>query len=238
MTQDLYQTNPTFGAYAGLNNPFNSPYAAMQLSAINPAAYNPFATQQPVTQGIPGIQGIPNYGGFAPQPLQLAPALASQAALAQLFGQAPVTAGWQNPYGGAFQNQGIYNPLATAILQNVLAAATQNPWQQQNPLLNPVVAQLASQFSSPQGPQTAFGQQSYNPYQQHHQHHLAHALQAMGQQPAPFGQFNSSLAPQSWVGQGLAGQMGQAGGNYGQVNPLLAQLAARAFQGTSPWGGI
>ena len=180
------------------------------------AAYNPFAAQQQTAQGIPGLQGLGNYGG------------------------------WQNPYAGAF-----HNPVAAAILQNILASAVnQNPWQQQNPLLNPVVAQLASALAqqAAYGQQTPFGQQTFNPFQQQHHHHqqqLGQALPAMGQQVSPFGQFNSPfgqfnspLAPQSWVGQGIPGQVGQAGGNYGQVNPLIAQLAARAFQGPSPWGGI
>src|SRR5580704_4371100 len=145
MTQDPYQTYPTFAPYTGLNNPFNSPYTTMQLSAINPAAYNPFATQQPGTQGIQGIPGVANYGGVAPQQLQLAAALASQAALTQLLGQTvqnPFAGAFQNPFQTPYQNQGVgQNPVAAAVLQNLLAsAAIQNPWQQQNPLLNPILA--------------------------------------------------------------------------------------------------
>jgi len=211
MTQDLFQNYPTFGAYTGLNNPFSSPYNTMQLSAMNPAAaFNPLAAQQAGAQGIYG-------GGINPQQLQLAATLAAQSAFAN--------GGQQNPYAGVFQNQAaLQNQIASAILQNLLAAAVnQNPWQQQqqqNLLQNPVLAQLAG-----------LGQQTYtpfqNPFQAHHHQQIGQGIPGFGQQLSPFGQLNSPLAPQSWVGQG----------QYGQVNPILAQLAARAFQGGSPWGG-
>lgn len=200
MTHDPYQTYPTFAGYPaatnpGLGYPFSSPYSAMQTSAMNPAAgYNPFAAQQPGIQGIQGFGGQPNYGG--PQ-------------------QWPATtpfAGWQNPFGG------YQNPLAAAALQNPLvAAALQNPLvayalQLQNPFVNPLLAQLASQGG--------YGQQHT---------HMGHPLAGLGQQISPFAQFNTpnaqfnpQLAPQSWVGQG-------------QGNPLLAQFAARAMQGAPSW---
>jgi len=125
MTHDPFQTHP-MAAYSGLNNPFISPYA-MQTSAINPMlASNPF-TQQLGPQGYAGIQaapGIPFYGGISPQQLQLASALASQAA--QLVGASPFAGGWHNPFAvAALQNQLLqtqaYNPYAQVGL---------NPYQQ------------------------------------------------------------------------------------------------------------
>jgi hypothetical protein len=70
--------------------------------------------------------------------------------------------------------------------------------------------------------------------------------QVFPQQYTPYSQFGlaglqgtlgSPLAPQSWIGPGGIGVQGGLQG-YGQANPLLAQLAARAFQGqgASPWG--
>jgi len=195
MTHDPYQTYPTFGAYAGLTNPFSSPYQTMQTSGINPGAgCNPLAAQQ---LGLHGIQGPPNYA----QQLQLAAALASQAGIPQIAGQLPIGNPWQNPLIAA----GLQNPFFAAALQ------------MQNPLSNPMQAQ----FSSPYGV----------PFQQPHQ---SQGHPGVGSQISPFAQFNSPLAPQSWVGQS------QIGGNpvYGQVNPLLAQLAARVLQGVNPWGAF
>lgn len=227
MMHDPYQTNPTFAAYTALNNPFTSPYAtAMQTSAINPAvACNPLAAQQAAQQlGIQGIQGNP-YSNYAQQlqQLQLASALAQQATspFAQAWGQQnPFVTGLQNPLVAQLQN-----PFVAAALQ---AQVQQNPFQ--NPLTslmaNPILAQL----------QSPYGIQPYAQFQQHHLQH-AHGLAGLGgvqgfggqQQFSPFGQIGSQLAPQSWVGQGVAGQ-------YGQVNPIALQLAARAFQGGNPWG--
>jgi hypothetical protein len=214
MTHDPYQTYPTFGAFSGLTNPFNSPYGAMQSSAINPAvAYNPLANA-----GIPwgsqaGIQQP--YEGVSPQQLQLASALAAQ------------QAAWQNPFAaGAFQHPfaGVQqNPFINAALQN--------------PLLNPVLGQMAAQIY-----QQPYQQQFQQPSQQQFQPPSQHMGQGLGQQGVPFAQFNSpfgpsnfgppTLAPQSWVGQGQ-GQPGQ-----GQVHPLFLQSIARALQaqGVSPWG--
>ena len=142
---------------------------------------------------------------------------------------------WQNP---GLQNPGLQNPFALAM---------QNPWiaaaQQHIPMVNPVQAQLA-------GLQAYLMQQPFQqqPFQQHP--HLGFAgsafgpltsfgpQAAFGPQTSPYPQFNAPIAPQSWVGQGYTGQPGQIGGGYGQINPLLAQIAARAFQGVNPWAGI
>lgn len=70
--------------------------------------------------------------------------------------------------------------------------------------------------------------------------------QMFPQQHSPYSQLGQGgfqgaagypLAPQSWIGPGGIGLPGGLQG-YGQVNPLLAHLAARALQGqgASPWG--
>lgn len=270
MTHDPYQTYQTVGAYSGLTNPFSSPYSTIQTSAMNPAAaFNPLTAnagapwgvpsafgQQPGQQGFQGIQGfsgIPNYGGISPQQLQLAAALAAQAAAQQATFANP----WQNPFNGGLQSQ-----VATAGWQNPFAMAAL-----QNPLLNPVLAQIAASLGQQVGGQQIGGQQiggqqlggqqiaqqqpyfqqPYTPYAQPYQH-LGHAGM-MGQQGVPNAQFNAfpgnpqftpQLAPQSWVGQGVAGPMGQFGGGQGQLHPLHLQLAARALQtqGINPWGAF
>jgi len=80
---------------------------------------------------------------------------------------------------------------------------------------NPLVAAgLQSQYGGQMFPQ------QYSPYSQVGQA----GFQGVGGYP---------LAPQSWIGPGAG--VGVQG--YGQVNPLLAHLVARAQgQGASPWG--
>jgi hypothetical protein len=253
MTHDPYQTHAMFGAYSGLTNPFSSPYAAMQTSAMNPATSNPLAGNAG-SWGVPQGYGIPTYGGISPQQLQLASALASQAA--QMFGLSPLSGGWQqnagwqqNPYLAAgLQGQGLQ--------QGLQQGPQQNP-QQFNPLLNPVLAGqqiglnplLAGQQQiglNPYNPQqqighlgSVFGQQQVSPYAQYNN--------PFGQQQvSPFAQYNNpfvqpTLAPQSWVGQ--AGQAGGFGGGFGgaQANPLFLQAVARAIQqtqGINPWAAF
>jgi hypothetical protein len=230
MTHDPYQTYPTVGAYSGLTNPFSSPYGAMQTSAFNPAAGNPLAANAAAAWGIPGTfgqqAGPQGYGGISPQQLQLASALASQAA--QMLGLSPFTGGWQNPL--AFQNQLGMLPQQNPLLNQVL-----NPLL--NPLSNPVLAQLA--YGQP------YQQHQQQPYQQQPYQQMGQAVSPFGQQQfSPFSQFNNPyaqpmLAPQSWVGQGQIGQPGQLGGGQGQIHPVLLQSIARAIQqsqGITPWG--
>jgi hypothetical protein len=165
----------------------------------NPGLGNPFSSPYSALQasGIPGA-GVQQLGPQYAQQLQ-------QAAIPQLMAMSPFGNPWQN----------------AALTQHPFVAAAM---QLQNPLLNPIVAQLAATLQ----PYSAF----QNPYQQHHQQQQIGQAPGFGQQISPFGQFGAPLAPQSWVGQGVAGQ-GQIGGNpgYGQVNPLLVQLVARALQG-------
>lgn len=118
------------------------------------------------------------------------------------------------------QGAGLQNPLVAASLQNPLLAAVL-----QHQIQNQIVAALQQQQNpfglQPSGQGSIYGQSPYgqNPYGQN----------------APWGQFGqTSLAPQSWVGQG--GQLGGAQA-IGQIHPLLAQLAARSVYGPSvPWG--
>jgi hypothetical protein len=104
------------------------------------------------------------------------------------------------------------SPLA-GIPNPIVAAVLSNPY-------------IAAALQSPYGGQM-FPQQ-HTPYSQLGQSWLQPTLGA-------------PLAPQTWIGPGGIGlQGGLQGGaqGYGQVNPLLAHLAARAFQGqgASPWG--
>ena len=210
MSHDPYQTQQTLGAFSGLTNPFGSPYGTMQASMLNPGfGGNPFTSNL-------------GYTGISPQQLQIAAALASQAA--QMSGASQFNNPWQqqqNPFGNIYQNPiaqlqqiaQVQHQIAHAILQNpAVAAALQNQLatvaHQQNPYGN-VYQQNPFQHNP-------FQQNPYqqNPYQQ----------QGLGSVGQPFAQ--STLAPQSWVGQG---QMGQ----QGQVNPLVLQSIARAM---NPWG--
>jgi hypothetical protein len=230
MTYDPYQTHPAVGTFSGLTNPLASLYAAMQPSAINPAmAYGlqGVVGQQPGLPGytgIQGLQGIPTYGGISPQQLQL-------------LGQSPFTNPWQNPV----TNNPYQNPLAVA--QNPFVAALQNQIiqsqlqnqlatvAQQNPML---AAQLAANLGQVGFAQQPFGQTGYPQPYFHPHHQMGHVASIFGQlQPPPFQLTNpvaqSTLAPQSWVGQS----------QQGQINPLLLQAVARGIQpnqGITPWG--
>jgi hypothetical protein len=153
----------------------------------------------------------------------------------QTYGVNPLAAiqPWGAPNLGQAYGQPSYinNPQQLYAQQLQLAALAQQALIPQilghHALANPYAAALlgnpllASALQSPYGGQQF--QQQHSPYSQ------------LGQPGGlPFAQAGMPLAPQSWIGQG--GQIGQQG--YGQVNPLLAQLAARAFQGQggSPWG--
>jgi len=234
MTHDPYQTHAMFGAYSGLTNPFSSPYAAMQTSAINPVTGNPLAANAGANAGnwgVPQGYGIPAYGGISPQQLQLATALAAQAA--QMFGLSPLS----GPLSGGWQQ----NPYLAASLQN--QGLQQNP--QFNPLLNPVLAgqQIGLNPYNPHqhigqlGP--VFGQQQVSPFAQYNNPFVQPQVSPFTQYNNPFAQ--PTLAPQSWVGQ--AGQAGGFGGSFGgaQANPLFLQAVARAIQqtqGINPWAAF
>jgi len=250
MTNDPYQTYQTVNALSGLTNPFSSPFNAAQTSAMNPgAAYNPLTanagawgvpTTIPQTmgsQGYAGFQGIPgigNFGGISPHPFHLA----------GQQGWSPFANAWQNPLLGVvaqnpFLAAGLQNPMIAAAVQNQIAAALQNPLVNQLAL-----AQLAyamgqqpnfsqyGQQQQPYGHQQLYGQQQQQqPYQQLGQIGL-------GQQTgSPFNQFNTPLAPQSWIGQGGPGQFGVG---QGQIQPFFPQGANRGMhgQGINPWAAF
>lgn len=147
----------------------------------------------------------------------------------------PQTALLANPLLAGVQQ----NPLQSAVAQTaLLLSALQNQQNQivaalQNPYLNPIAAQ--SYGGQPQ----AYGQQPFgNPLLQQGLGQQGFGQQGFGQQGFAhqgFGQGGYPLAPQTWIGQA-----GQPGGQYGQVHPILAQLAARQFQapGMNPWGAF
>lgn len=209
MMHELYQ-NPTLG-YTSALNPGINPLASLGGYAASPAGFTQWGQQ--------GYPGGAIYSQIHPQQLQLA-ALAAQAAqAAQLYGiQNPLQTAWHQQQ--LLAQAALQNPYAASILQNILATGgmqnpygpQQNPFVQQNPYLNPILAQ---QYGGVYGPQVGGLQ------------HLPHTQ--YGQIGTPYGQINPALAPQSWVGQG--GQLG------GQMNPLVQQLAARQFNpGYGGWG--
>jgi hypothetical protein len=147
-----------------------------------------------------------------------------------------VTNPFQSPYQTLQNPLAAYNPIAAmgispfaqggispqhwqlaslaaqqAAIQQLHGSPWQNPYGYQNPLFqNPLL----------QNPllQAILTQQ--NPY--------AHAglQQQWGQIQPQMGPYGNPLAPQTFIGQG-----GPFGGQFGQYNPLLAQLGARGLQG-------
>jgi hypothetical protein len=178
--------------------------------------YNPFTTPYNVAQwGQQAYGGVPGYGGINPQQLQIAQQLQhlQQLQLAQLLAS---QAGTQNPLSQltqqnplAQQNPFAQNPFAQNPFQNPLATAAI-----QNPLLAAgLQTQLLGQIGSPLGHPYGF------------------------QQPTLYGQTGQTgypLAPQSMIGQNTLPGTGQG---FGQIHPLVAQLAARTFQtpGIAGW---
>ena len=112
MTYDPFQTNATLGANAGMANPFNTPFTALQNSAINPQT-NPAAGWNP---GIPqmfagGQFGHPGINAF-PQTLPHTPLLMNGLQPGLLHNNV------QNP----FLQQLAAQQLAQHILSQQLAA--------------------------------------------------------------------------------------------------------------------
>jgi hypothetical protein len=194
-TNDPLQTQLTFGAYAGAMNPFGLPYSPQ--TAINPALVNPFAgvgqTAGVSPFGQQGYGGIPNYGAIAQQQQQLQQLQQLASILASQGAIPQQLFGQTSPWQSPLQQNALQNPL---LGQNPLIAASL-----QNPLFNPILAQqLALQAGS-------YGQSQFVPTQ-------------YGQIGSPFAQTGFPLAPQSWVGQQLPGQ----------IHPHhLSQLAARGI---------
>jgi hypothetical protein len=197
-TNDPFQTqltSLTSGAYAGAMNPFGLPYTQLQ-TAINPTLLNP---QQ-------GYAGIPNYGAIA-QPQQLQQQQQQQLQqIQQQVQQLQQLASILASQGVVPQQFGQTIPWQSQLQPNVF----QNPLLGQNPLVNPILAQqLALQAGSIYGqPQfgqagSPWGQQNVSPFAQ-----------------SAFTPAGYSLAPQSWVGQQVPGQ----------IHPHhLSQLAARGL---------
>lgn len=200
-TNDLLQSQLSMGAYGGAISPFNSPYTTPQ-TAVNPAAFNPVAG---IAQngGISpfGQQGYyggnPNYALLAQQQQQLQQQLQQLQQLAAVLasqGAVPQIQG-ASPQSNPWQNPQQSNAFQNPAFQNPLIAASL-----QNPLVNSILAQqLALQGAQVYG-QPQFGQA---PFPQ-----------------APFVGVGYQLAPQSWVGQQIPGQ----------IHPHhLQQLAARGL---------
>ena len=150
MTHDPFQTYAMLGAYSGV--PTLQPFTQQNYGQF-PGAYNPFAIQQQLQHlsAILAAQTNPQWQGLGAFP------------------------GQHNPFGGMQQTPfaGLQQNPFTALQQNPLIAATL-----QNPLLNPLVAQI-------------FGQH----------------LQPGNIGGTPYGQSGYPLAPQSWIGQGGLGQI-------------------------------
>jgi hypothetical protein len=204
MMHDPYQTYQTFGAYAGLTNPYGISYG------INPGVVgNPLAAQQL------GIQGIGNPWAYAQQ-LQLASALAQQATQPQLTGA------WQNPF-----ITGQYYPLITAhnpftVQQNPFIAGQQNPFitGQQNPFVtgqqNPFVTGQQNPFVTGQQNPFVTGQQ--NPFVTGQQNPFV-----TGQQnPFVTGQQNPFVTGAAQMQNPLLSQLVNP-----IANPVLSQLASQ-----------
>jgi hypothetical protein len=210
-----------FQNYANMGAPYaGSPYGGQYYGTPNPvgmpynvqqaSAINPLAGINPLAMINP-TPGIPQtQQGYGPQQGNGLHPL-QQLQLASLASQ------------GGIPQLFALSPLAAGLQNPITAALLSNPL---------IAAGLHSQF----GHQQQFGQQPQFGQPQFQQPQFG---QPQFQQPQ-FGQPQSlypqlPLAPQSWVGQG--GQLG-GGQAYGQINPLLAQLTARALQGQaySPWG--
>jgi len=214
MTYDPYQNYATPGGYAGIGNPFQTPFNAMQNLGINSAAgWNPLTAYQPQPAywQTPPILAALQQGGLQPGGLQqggLQPGISAHSLLHQLAAQ-------------QLAAQQLAQHIAAQQMAAQQIAAQQNPYGQPFGLQPSLLNQQG--LTHPQVGQIGFGGQGISPF---------------GQPGSPFNQmgFNQigvPLAPQSWVGQG--NQLG-----FGQTNPLLlAHLTARAIQaqGIAPGAG-
>jgi len=220
---DPFQTYATMGSpYYGTLNPVGMPYNAQQTFTNPLAAIHPLAAAtlglSPGNPTINPITGVPQAGqqGYGLHPAQnfINP---QQLQLASALASQAVLP----QLLGISPLAGIQNPIVAALLTNPLIPAGLHAQFGQQQFAQP-------QFGQPQFWQPQFGQpQLLNPQ--------------FGQIGSPYGQVGPTagigypLAPQSWVGQ--PGQLGGAQA-YGQIHPLLAQLASRSLQGQgiSPWG--
>ncbi len=133
MTYDPFQTYATLGGYAGISNPFQTPFNSngMQNPAINPAAaWNPFAAYQPqsaywqnplLLAGLqqPGLQQPGLQQGNSPHSLlqQLAAQQLAQQIVAQQLAAQQIAA-QQIPFGlqpSLLNQQGLMHPQVGQI---------------------------------------------------------------------------------------------------------------------------
>ena len=154
MTYDPYQTYATPSGYAGIGNPFQTPFSTMQNSGINSAAaWNPLAAYQSPFQPQPGylqnpliLAGLQQAGlqqtglqtGVSPHSLlqQLAAQQLAQQIVAQQLAAQQIAA-QQNPYGQPFG-------LQPSLLN-------------QQSLMHPQMAQGISPFGQPGAPFSQIG---------------------------------------------------------------------------------
>jgi len=181
------------------------------LSPFTNALQNPFIAAAVQRDLIQNQLAANQLAAVAQQNPLLNPVLAAQ--LTGNLGQIGIGQQYQQPgfgqsfqqpgFGQSFQQPGFGQSFQQPGLGQLVQQHGFNPYQQQY-----------QQQPYQQIPQTGWGvgQQQGNPYSQINN---------------PFAQ--STLAPQSWVGQG----------QQGQINPLLLQAVARGLQpnqGISPWG--
>jgi hypothetical protein len=221
---DPFQTYASMSPYGG--SPYGgapyagSPYGAPYYGTLNPMGL-PYNVQQTAANPLAAINPFAAAAlGISPgNPTTINPITGVPQAGQQGFGLHPAQS-----FINSQQLQlaalaaGLQNPIVAALLSNPLIAAGLHPQLGQPQQFG----QQPQQFGQPQqqfGQPQQFGQIGGSPYGQ----------------VGPTAGFGYPLAPQSWVGQ--AGQLG-GGQSYGQIHPLLAQLAARSLQGQglSPWG--
>jgi hypothetical protein len=125
MTYDPYQAYATPGGYAGIGNPFQTPFNPMQNSGINSAAaWNPLTAYQPQPAYLQnpltfaGFQQGISQPGVSPHSVlhQLAAQQLAQQIVAQQLAAQQIAA-QQNPYGqqfglqpSLFNQQGLMHP--------------------------------------------------------------------------------------------------------------------------------
>jgi len=199
MTYDPYQTYATPystpGGYAGIGNPFQTPFNTMQNPGINSgAAWNPLTAYQPQPAYLqnPLVLAGLQQGGLQPgvSPHSLLQQLAAQQLAQQIVAQqlaAQQIAAQQNPYGqpfgwqpSLFNQQGMMHPQVGQIGfgQGI------SPFGQPGSPFNQIGVPLAPQSWVGQAGQFGFGQA--NPGQTNPlllAHLTARALQAQGIAP-------------------------------------------------------
>jgi hypothetical protein len=189
VTYDPYQTYATLGGYAGINNPFQTPFNfnGIQNPAINPAAaWNPFTAYQPQSASwqnpllLAGLQQGGLQQGISPYSLlqQLAAQQLAQQIVAQQLAAQQI-ASQQTPFGlqpSLLNQQALMHPQVGQI---GFGGPGISPFGQPSSPFNQIGTPLAPQSWVGQAGQLGFGQT--NPVLLAHL--TARALQAQGIAP-------------------------------------------------------